>query len=209
MSATSWRAALFGGSAGFQDHPYWYDLHIAADPVYAAAVREVVRAAPPPDPGAEVADLGAGTGALMLRFHNAYPLVRPHLIEPHRAKLSLAKGRLELGGVTEVVTHQEAIDPQASKVMGSGGYSLIISSLALHVIAGERRPPDEYAERHRGVMRQVLASLAPGGVFVYAEGVWNGLGVREHLGLLEDAGFRSVDCAWRSGQLLVCGGQRP
>ena len=59
---TSWRGAPFPrGERGFADDPYWYDLHVAADPRYGAALQEVVRAAPPVEPGAAVADLGAGT----------------------------------------------------------------------------------------------------------------------------------------------------
>ena len=70
--------------------------------------------------------------------------------------------------------------------------------------------PDEadYARRTQALLAQVLASLRPGGAFIYADFIRHGLGVREHLGLLESAGFVEPDCAWRAGDLGVFGGAR-
>lgn len=203
---SSWRGSLFPrGERGFADDPYWYDLHVAADPRYGAALEEVVRAAPPPELGARVADLGAGTGALALRFAAAYPHVRLHLIDRSGPKLRLAQSRL--GGAE---LHEHVVDPTEPARLGRGDYPLIISGLTLHVIAAWDAHPTEqdYAERNRAVMAQVFASLLPGGTFVYADFLRHGLGVREHLGLMEAAGFADVDCAWRSGDLAVIGGQR-
>ena len=162
---------------------------------------------PPLEAGAIVADLGAGTGALALRYHAAFPSARLHLIDPNGAKLRRARERL---GV-EVVLHEQTVDPSAPARLGSGEYAAIISGLTLHVIANWDAYPDpaSYAERNQAVMAQVLESLRPGGVFVYADFLRHGLGVREHLTLLEAAGFAEVDCAWRSGELGVFGGQRP
>jgi SAM-dependent methyltransferase len=206
-TVASWRGSLFPrGERGFADDPYWYDLHVASEPRYGQALQEVVRAAPPQPPGTAVADLGAGTGALAQRYLSAYSLAELHLIDPNRPKLEAARARL--GG--RVTLYQQAVDPEQPAPIGVGGYRLLISGLTLHVIADWNRQPDEqiYAERNLSVMRQVFASLAVGGVFVYADFTRHGLGVREHLSLMESAGFAEVDCAWRSGDLTVVGGQR-
>lgn len=204
----SWRQTLYGGGErGFAEDPYWYDLHITADPRYRAAIEEIVYAAPPLAERAPVADLGAGTGALAERFIEAYPQIELHLIDRAGRKLRYAQTRLG----PDVILHEQEVDPATASPLGCGGYALIISSLALHAIADWESHPSEtaYAERHRALLERVCASLRPGGVFIYADHLRHGLGVREHLSLLEAVGFIEVDCAWRSGDLAVLGGQRP
>ena len=203
----SWRESQFSrGERGFADDPYWYDLHVASDQRYRAALEQVVLAAPPLAAGTLVADLGAGTGALAIRFAAAYPHVRLHLIDRNAAKLHLARAKLG----PDVVLHEQTVEPGRPGQLGQGRYVQVISGLTLHVIADWEANPTEaaYAERNRAVMAQVLESLRPGGAFVYADFLRHGLGVREHLGLLEAAGFAEADCAWRSGDLAVMGGQR-
>jgi SAM-dependent methyltransferase len=205
---TSWRGALFPrGERGFADDPYWYDLHVAAEPRYGAALQEVVRAAPPVEPGAAVADLGAGTGALSVRYAQAYPRARLHLIDRSEAKLRRAADKLP----GEVLLHEQTLDPEVPATIGSGDYPLIISGLTLHVVAAWDAFPNEadYGRRTQALLAQVLASLRPGGTFIYADFIRHGLGVREHLGLLASAGFVEPDCAWRSGDLGVFGAARP
>lgn len=203
----SWRQSLYGhGEHGFADDPYWYELHVTGDPRYRAAIEEIVYAAPPLEEGARVADLGAGTGALAERFIEAYPRVQLHLIDRAGQKLRYAQTRLG----PDVVLHEQEVELATTAPLGCGGYALIISSLALHAIADwEAHPSEEvYAERHRAIMARVHASLRPGGVFIYVDHLRHGLGVREHLRLLEAVGMLEVDCAWRSGDLAVIGGQR-
>jgi SAM-dependent methyltransferase len=204
----SWRQGLFPRTErGFADDPYWYDLHVASEPRYQAALEEVVRAAPPLPAGARVADLGAGTGALALCYAAAYPLARLHLIDRDGPKLELAQTKLG----QRVTLHQQTVDPGQPGALGCGDYDLVVSGLTLHVIADRGSCSDEreYAARNRALMVRLLGSLRPGGAFVYADFIRHGLGVREHLALLDEAGFAEADCAWRAGDLGVFGGQRP
>jgi hypothetical protein len=129
-----------------------------------------------------------------------------HLIDA--AEPELRRAALRFSGAVELI--EQVVDPEQPVRLGRGEYPLVISGLTLHVIAAWDTHPNEaaYSRRNQSIMTAVHASLRPGGVFIYADFIRHGLGVREHLALLEAAGFEEVDCAWRQDDLAVFGGAR-
>lgn len=219
--AGSWRLALMPGqSHDFSATPGWWDARDLAAVVadaddYPRLRAALVRAYPPLPDDTAVLDLGAGTGTLVELVARYYPDVRFTLVDGNPAALARARRKLEaVLGHGQLTFRVEAVDPHASEPFPGGPFILVTSSIALHDIVRPASPDDvaaraEHHSAHLALLRRILASLEPGGHFVYADALFPGFRVAEHLATLTEAGFADVDCAYVLGRLAVLGGRRP
>ncbi|MCA1669219.1 MAG: hypothetical protein LC793_17870 [Thermomicrobia bacterium] len=112
-------------------------------------------------------------------------------------------------GGTPAVPLCHRIDPDApARPLPAAPYALAVSSTTFGGIVGEESTDAIFRTRLSNLLRMVYASLEDGGCLIYGDFLSHGLGVREHIILLDEAGFADAECVWRDGDLVVVGGQR-
>jgi 2-polyprenyl-3-methyl-5-hydroxy-6-metoxy-1,4-benzoquinol methylase len=144
--------------------------HGLRDPVVREAWRELLRSVLP-DPPADVADLGCGTGSLaVLLAHDGYRLTG---LDASAAMVGAARAKAAAAGVEIVFRQNDAAAPELSE----RAFDVV---LARHVLWMLPDPAD--------VLRRWTALLRSGGRLVLVEGRWAtgaGLTVDEVLALVE------------------------
>jgi SAM-dependent methyltransferase len=206
----SWRRGLARTpDPSFWEHARWYDIHINyLEPHFAAMVAAIVWGVPPLPVDASAIDIGCGVGTLASRFHAAYPELRLTLLDADEENIERAEKKIGKGGAAPSPLHYR-IDPDAPAGSLPGApYALAISSTTFGGIVGEESTDAVFRARLSNLLRMVYASLEDWGCLIYGDFLSHGLGVREHLILLEEAGFVDAECVWRDGDLVVVGGQR-
>ncbi len=206
----SWRRGLARTpDPSFWEHARWYDIHINyLEPHFAAMVAAIVWAVPPLAPDASVVDIGCGVGTLASRFHAAYPESRLTLLDTDEENIETAQKKMGKGG-TPAVPLCHRLDPDApAQPLPGTPYALAVSSTTFGGIVGEESTDAVFRTRLGNLLRTVYASLEEGGCLIYGDFLSHGLGVREHIILLDEAGFADAECVWRDGDLVVVGGQR-
>lgn len=206
----SWRRGLARTpDPSFWEHARWYDIHINyLEPHFAAMVAAIVWAVPPLPTDAAVIDIGCGVGTLASRFHAAYPELRLTLLDADEEDIETAQKKMGKGG-TPAVPLAYRIDPDApGQPLPGAPYALAVSSTTFGGMVGEESSDDVFRTRLSNLLHMVYASLDEGACLVYGDFLSHGLGVREHLILLDEAGFADAECVWRNGDLVVVGGQR-
>jgi SAM-dependent methyltransferase len=215
----SWRLALAPGEGhDFPQTPGWWDLRDLSPEESDDMPRlrtALLRSLPPLPDGCAVLDLGAGTGSLVTLMAAFYPRLRYTLLDANGSALERAREKVrEVVPDLDVSFITESVEASALAPLPGGPFRLVTSSIALHDLVRPAAPENapgqaRHAEDHRTLLRRVLGALDPGGHFIYADAMRPGFRVMEHLGLLDEAGFTEVDCAFVAGRFLVCGGQRP
>lgn len=206
----SWRRGLARTpDPSFWEHARWYDIHINyLEPHFAAMVAAIVWGVPPLPPDAPVIDIGCGVGTLATRFHAAYPELPLTLLDADEENIETAQKKIGKGGApARPLPHRIDPDAPAGPLPGAP-YALAISSTTFGGIVGEESADALFRARLSNLLALVYGSLADGGCLIYGDFLSHGLGVREHLLLLEAAGFADAECVWRDGDLVVVGGQR-
>jgi len=175
------------------------------------------------DAAARVLDLGAGTGLLAAFIAEAYPNAQIDLVDISDAMLDGARSRFDRQSRFRFRRLDYLKEPLG------GPYHAVVSALSIHH-ASQAEKVDLYLG--------VLGALAPGGAFINADQVigdqdaWlrevreSGVSdedlasalermredrpasVEDQLRWLEAAGFRDVDCWYRSHIFAVFGGLR-
>jgi tRNA (cmo5U34)-methyltransferase len=175
------------------------------------------------DAAARILDLGAGTGLLSAFIAEAFPKARIELVDISEAMLAGARSRFERQSRFRFRQLDYLKEPLG------GPYHAIVSALSIHH-ASQAEKAD--------LFRRVLGALAPEGAFINADQVlgdqdaWlrevreSGVSdedlasalermredqpasVEEQLRWLEAAGFRDVDCWYRSHIFAVFGGRK-
>jgi tRNA (cmo5U34)-methyltransferase len=168
-------------------------------------------------------DLGAGTGLLSALIADAFPRARIELVDISDAMLARARERFD----GESRFRFRRLDYLEEPL--EGPYDAVVSALSIHHATHSAK-----AE----LFREVARALVPGGVFVNADQVLGDLDswlcevresgvserdlasarermredrpstVEDQLRWLEAAGFRDVDCWYRSHIFAVFGGSR-
>lgn len=206
----SWRRGLARTpDPSFWEHARWYDIHINyLEPHFAAMVAAIVWGVPPLPTDASVIDIGCGVGTLASRFHAAYPELHLTLLDADEENIETAQKKIGKGG-TPATPLPHRIDPDApAGPLPGAPYALAISSTSFGGIVGEESTDAVFRARLSNLIARVHGSLADGGCLIYGDFLSHGLGVREHLLLLDEAGFADAECVWRDGDLVVVGGQR-
>ncbi len=206
----SWRRGLARTpDPSFWEHARWYDIHINyLEPHFAAMVAAIVWGVPPLPTDATVIDIGCGGGTLASRFHAAYPELPLTLLDSDEENIETARKKMGKGG-SPAIPLPHRIDPDApAGPLPGGPYALAISSTTFGGIVGVESTDAIFRARLSNLIARVYGSLADGGCLIYGDFLSHGLGVREHLLLLEEAGFADAECVWRDGDLVVVGGQR-
>jgi hypothetical protein len=130
------------------------------------------------------------------------------LLDADEENIERAEKKIGKGGTAPVPLHYR-IDPDApAQSLPGAPYALAISSTTFGGISGEESTDAVFRARLSNLLRMVHHSLEDGGCLIYGDFLSHGLGVREHLILLDEAGFTDAECVWRDGDLVVVGGQR-
>jgi hypothetical protein len=206
----SWRRGLARTpDPSFWEHARWYDIHINyLEPHFAAMVAAIVWGVPPLPTDAAAIDIGCGVGTLASRFHAAYPELRLTLLDADEENIERTEKKIGKGGTAAIPLHYR-IDPDApAQSLPGAPYALAISSTTFGGISGEESTDAVFRARLSNLLAMVYHSLEDGGCLIYGDFLSHGLGVREHLILLDEAGFADAECVWRDGDLVVVGGQR-
>jgi tRNA (cmo5U34)-methyltransferase len=172
-------------------------------------------------PGARrVLDLGTGDGRLLALLAETLPEIEAVAIDSSPLMLAAARERLGADGRFELLDHD-----LKRPLPDLGGFDAVVSGLAIHHLEHERK---------RSLYGEVLALLAPGGVFANYEHVASPtrrlhlaffaaieeplecedpsdrlLDVETQLGWLRDLGFEDVDCYWKWRELAILAGVSP
>lgn len=205
----SWRRGLARTpDPSFWEHARWYDIHINyLEPHFAAMIAAIVWAVPPLRVGLAAVDIGCGVGTLASRFHAAYPELTLTLLDADAENIATAQRKMGKGGVAAVpLAHR--IDPESLAPLPGAPYALALSSTTFGGIIGEEQSEAVFRARLGTLLRAIRASLSDSGCLIYGDFLSNGMGVREHLIALDEAGFADAECVWRDGDLVVVGGQR-
>jgi tRNA (cmo5U34)-methyltransferase len=187
-----------------------------------------------PPVGAQILDLGCGSGILAEIVLDQFPGVSVALLDFSSNMLEVAKDRLRrFQGRTSFFC-------RTFEEMPPGPYNAVVSTLALHHLESDDEKRAQYS--------RILDSLTPGGCFWQGEyvlsssredtasneaawGDWllsRGFSAEEvrqlhervatndrpvplidHLTWLREAGFSRVDCTWRYIKFAVFGGWKP
>lgn len=102
-----------------------------------------------------VLDLGAGTGLLAAKIHEAYPEAEVELLDASAEMLDVARTRL--GGAPGTFHLQDLGDP-----LPGGEFDAVVSALGIHHLDDEAK---------RDLFARIRGVLGPRGVFVLAEQV--------------------------------------
>ncbi len=204
----SWRRGLARTpDPSFWEHERWYDIHINyLEPHFAAMIAAIVWGVPPLPVGASVIDIGCGVGTLASRFHAAYPEVTLTLLDADEENIGITERKLTKGGIAPTALAYR-IDAEIVAPLPGAPYALALSSTTFGGIVGEGQSDAVFRRKLGSLLRGVFASLEPGGCLIYGDFLGHGMGVREHLLALEEAGFTEAECVWRDGDLVVVGGQ--
>jgi len=205
----SWRRGLARTpDPTFWEHERWYDIHINyLEPHFAAMIAAIVWGVPPLPVGASVIDIGCGVGTLASRFHAAYPELNLTLLDADEENIAVAQRKITKGGIVPVPLAYR-IDPDVIGPLPGTPYALALSSTTFGGIVGEEQSDAVFRRKLGSLLQSVFASLEAGGCLIYGDFLGHGMGVREHLLVLEEAGFAEAECVWRDGDLVVVGGQR-
>jgi tRNA (cmo5U34)-methyltransferase len=122
------------------------------DAFYGSVLEVLELLEPPPR---RVLDLGAGTGLLSAKIHDAYPEAELVLVEPSAEALDVARERL---AVANAAFHpQDLRDP-----LPGGEYDAVVSALAIQELENDAK---------RDLFARILGTLRRHGVFINAEHV--------------------------------------
>jgi tRNA (cmo5U34)-methyltransferase len=184
-----------------------------------------VRALIPKGPGEpfRYADLGAGAGHLDELILDRFAAAQGVLVDGSEPMLTHAKDRLaRFAGRTQYV--QSDLSDSVWAERARGPFDVVVAARAVHHVGS--------AERIRAFFREVLGSLAPGGLFInldyvrLADPTFQQLGnwaredpdaqfqitvphmelpasVEDQLGWLREAGFAAAECVYREFQTVV------
>lgn len=119
--------------------------------IHRQVVREVLRSGVRP---ARVLDVGSGTGELLLRLGHTFPRAELFGVDPARGMIETARRKSD--GVDRV----SFIEAGATSLpFEAGSFELVVSTSSFH----------HWDDQNEG-LRQVARVLAPGGIFVLADG---------------------------------------
>lgn len=166
-----------------------------------------------------VLDLGAGDGRLLAMLRRDRPAMAGVALDASPAMLACARARFAGDAGIEVVDHD-----LAEPLPDLGGFDAVVSSMAIHHLADERK---------RALYAEAFAVLESGGVFANFEHVaaptqrlheafYVAIGelldhedpsdqlsdVFDQLGWLREAGFEDVDCLWKWREMALLTGRR-
>ena len=170
-------------------------------------------------PPQRVLDLGTGDGRLLALVRLARPGTQGVALDFSATMLAAARQRFAADPAVSVVAHN--LDQPLPDL---GVFDVVVSSVAIHHL----RP-----ERQRELYGEILACLAPGGLFANLEHVssptqglhaafYQALGsslagedpsnqcvpLAAHLDWLAAAGFAEVDCFWKWRELALVAGTK-
>jgi SAM-dependent methyltransferase len=132
--------------------------------VHRQVVREVLRSGVRPT---RVLDVGSGTGELLLRLGHTFPRAELFGVDPAQGMIATAQRKAE--GVDQV----RFIEAGAGSLpFEAGEFELVVSTSSFH----------HWDDQEEG-LRQVARVLAPGGIFILADGYKSRRG-RMRLGIL-------------------------
>lgn len=167
-------------------------------------LEELVAALPPLGANASVCDLGCGTGNAAFSVLMAYPTVRLTLLDQDADLLAIAAEKVaEFEPDMDLL--QATLTADGEPVPG-GPYDVVVASLTLHAIVGQRTEGPEAETRYELLFRGIREALAPGGHLIVGDHVGT-LGLYRQMKAMERAGFTDIDCAWRQDDFFVCGGR--
>ena len=208
--AHSWRRGLQRGSVGggFFSDPAWYDANLEKRmPLFPEMMRRMVHALPPMAEGARVLDFLGGSGSASAAVAAAYPHTSVTVLDASAARLQRATQRFQRAGLPQPATLHQTVSANVSCV-ASGGFSLIVASLALHHLLEHDAQCDRPAAFSRW-STMLLRSLAPGVGHLFVCDHTGQLPLFTQMQLLQQAGFVDVDAAWRVDDMFVIGCRRP
>ena len=189
----------------------------------------------PSDPQ-DVLELGCGTGTLTLELAAAFPACRLTVVDASSEMVALTRARLEerAPDVAKRATHltslfEELILPEQSVDLVTSGISLhhVVDKETLHRrIHGWIRPGGSFrfsdqmyggteANHQRNWTRWLEFCREPGNcsedeiesLVAHAREHDHYVSVREHIRLMEVAGFEQVDCVWRNNMWGIVTGE--
>eukprot|EP00462_Mataza_sp_D1_P023717 CAMPEP_0175129218 /NCGR_PEP_ID=MMETSP0087-20121206/5349_1 /TAXON_ID=136419 /ORGANISM="Unknown Unknown, Strain D1" /LENGTH=214 /DNA_ID=CAMNT_0016411341 /DNA_START=71 /DNA_END=712 /DNA_ORIENTATION=+ len=200
---------------GFFQNPDWYELQIERKlPLLVPMRQQMLYALPPILPGWKVCDLLCGSGLFSLEAFRAYPGMHLTLMDGDATRLQMASERFATALNPEknqqVTTQRQLLDLGSGSTLSLLGapFHVIVSTLGLHVLVGHHADSNKATAGYKILFDLLFCSLLPGGHFIFGDHVGL-LPVYIQLKLMEEAGFRGVDVAWRDQDFFVAGGYKP
>jgi len=203
------------------EHALKYLAH--ADRIPHRAAGEAVVLDLVPRSARRILDLGAGDGRLLALLKIERPEAQGVATDLSPTMLDAARARFAGDTMVEVVEHD--LDAPLRALGEAGTFDAVVSCFAIHHCSHARK---------RALYEEVLALLAPGGVFYNLEHVASPtpelheaffaalgatladedrsnqlLDVETQLAWLREIGFAQVDCFWKWRELAVIGGVKP
>jgi tRNA (cmo5U34)-methyltransferase len=208
------------GGWGDREQVAWYTERIGRLEARLAG-EAVLRGALPPLPR-RVADLGCGDGRLAALVLDERPSVT-EVVALDRSEPMLELARARFASEPRVVVGVGDLTEPLGPVLGAEPFDLVVSGFAIHHLEDERK---------RTLFGEVLAALAPGGVFADLEVVRSSTerrheeflaaigrtaddpedrlaSVDDQLRWMEEAGLVEVECLWRWRGFALLAGERP
>ena len=203
------------------EHALKYLAH--ADRIPHRAAGEAVVLDLVPRSARRILDLGAGDGRLLALLKIERPEAHGVATDLSPTMLDAARARFAGDSMVEVVEHD--LDAPLRVLGEPGTFDAVVSCFAIHHCSHARK---------RALYEEVLALLAPGGVFYNLEHVASPtpelheaffaalgatladedrsnqlLDVETQVAWLREIGFAQVDCFWKWRELAVFGGVKP